>query len=226
MISEEGQEKAQGQCQVCMDTNKIEGLQDLVRMLWLEVNDFVCKNNHVRCAYCSYLSNDSPSYYRDFTGRTYLSNKLLLKPGDCFNGHEMESVPQPKDFKCADCRRILNGNTDEEVSYCRECDQYICIDCEEADTETLREKWYRSLLKQIEIVTHFVENRVEEAHPCGCGKYFLKVYQSRKLESQLKMGAAMSELINEGALSWRCRVCKQEENKLRVHLACFYCAYA
>lgn len=51
-------------------------------------------------------------------------------------------------------------------------------------------------MKQIEIVTHFVENKVEECYPCGCGKYFLKVYQSRKIASELKMGSFMKELLN------------------------------
>lgn len=80
MVAENGSDKANGQCQVCMDTNKMDDLKDLVRLVWLDTNDFVCKNKHVRCAYCSYLSSDSPSYYRDYTGRTYLSNRFVTTP--------------------------------------------------------------------------------------------------------------------------------------------------
>lgn len=93
-----------------MDTNKIDDLKDVVRMLWLESHDFVCKNGHVRCAYCSYLSNDGPSYYRDFTGRTYLSNKYNSKPSECSNGHEMTLIPEPKEFRCSSCARDYKGN--------------------------------------------------------------------------------------------------------------------
>ncbi len=77
MTPEGGSNKSSAQCQVCMGTNKMDNLKDLARMIWMDVNDFVCKNHHVRCGFCSYLSNDSPSYFRDFTGRTYLSNKYV-----------------------------------------------------------------------------------------------------------------------------------------------------
>ena len=80
MFVNKGREKVKAQCQVCMDTNNMDDLKDLVRIVWLDTHDFVCKNGHVRCAYCSYLSSDNPSYYRDFTGRTYLSNKFVTKP--------------------------------------------------------------------------------------------------------------------------------------------------
>jgi len=56
-------------------------------------------------------------------------------------------------------------------------------------------------------VTHFVEDRLEESYPCGCGKYFLKVYQSRKIDNKIRVGAAVKEFIDEGAVRWTCFVC-------------------
>lgn len=78
-----------------MDANKIEDLGDLVRAFRFTTKDFVCKNGHVKCHYCSYLSNNKPSYFRDHTGRSYLSNKILLFPKFCSNLHMMTNIPQP-----------------------------------------------------------------------------------------------------------------------------------
>jgi hypothetical protein len=226
MVSEAGNNRASGRCQVCMDTNKIDDLRDLIRAVWIESNDFVCRNGHVRCAYCSYLSSDGPSYFRDYTGRTYLSNKFNTSPAECSNGHSMAVEPEPAEFTCNSCARRYKGNPEEVINVCRECKEYICVECEETDVETLKAKYYRSLIKQIEVVTHFVEDRLEEAYPCGCGKYFLKVYQSRRIDSKLHIGASIKEFVDEGAVRWNCYVCGKVESKLRVHLACFYCLYA
>ena len=210
MMNEAGKDKANGECQVCMDTNKIDDLKDLIRMMWLQSYDFVCKNNHVRCSYCSYLSNDNPSYFRDFTGRSYMSNKFSSKPSECSNGHEMEVIPEPATFCCTCCQRNYKGNSDEFIKVCYKCQEFICVECDEVDAQSLKKKFYRSLIKQIEIVTHFVENRLEESYPCGCGNYFLKVYQSRKIDDKIKMRTAVKQLIDQGAVRWNCFVCGKE----------------
>jgi hypothetical protein len=38
-------------------------------------------------------------------------------------------------------------------------------------------------MKSVEIVSHLAEDYAEEAWPCGCGKLFLKVYQTRKKDN-------------------------------------------
>lgn len=66
-----------------MDTNKIDDLGDLVRAIICSNKDFYCQNGHMKCGYCSYLSSNERSYFRDHTGRSYLSNKLPIKPTFC-----------------------------------------------------------------------------------------------------------------------------------------------
>ena len=57
-----------------------------------------------------------------------------------------------------------------------------------------------------EIAFHFAMNKLEEGYPCGCGKYFWRVYQSPKIEQQ---GHRIFELLDRNNTSWVCRLCKK-----------------
>ena len=89
MLAKAREDSNKNKCQICMDTSKIEDLKDVARQFFNETSDFICKAGHVRCAYCSYLSSDRLSYYRDYTGRTYLSNKFVSQPSICKKDHDM-----------------------------------------------------------------------------------------------------------------------------------------
>lgn len=81
----------------------------------------------------------------------------------------------------------------------------------------------QELANHMEIVSHFAQNRLEEGYPCGCGKLFQRAYQSLRINEK---GFKLVELLKMGAINWTCWVCKKEETKLKLHLACFYCDYA
>lgn len=72
-----------------MDTNKIETVTDILKNIGGSTRDFVCSQGHLRCKYCAYLSSDAPSFYTDYTGRSYLSSRLIKKPPKCKKGHVM-----------------------------------------------------------------------------------------------------------------------------------------
>lgn len=74
-------------CQICMNTNKIEGIKDLINFIKSSKTDFICSQGHVRCYYCSYLNSNETSYFRDFTGKTYLSDKLINDSMKCSKSH-------------------------------------------------------------------------------------------------------------------------------------------
>jgi hypothetical protein len=60
-------------------------------------------------------------------------------------------------------------------------------------------------------VSHFVQNTLEEGYPCGCGKLFQRVYQSQNInEGRINL----KEIMGMGAVSWTCRICEKEEEKL------------
>ena len=97
-----------------MGTNKIDNIRDIVKMINFhsirDDEDMVCSNNHIRCFYCSYLTSNDPSYYRDMTGRSYLSNAFNTKEGKCTKGHVMKLLSQPKEFCCVSCKKNYGGN--------------------------------------------------------------------------------------------------------------------
>ena len=64
-------------CQICMNMFKIGTITEMLRSMNIKDEDFVCKNGHIKCSFCSYLNSDHPSFYRDYSGRTYLSNTVL-----------------------------------------------------------------------------------------------------------------------------------------------------
>lgn len=79
-------------------------------------------------------------------------------------------------------------------------------------------------MKIVQIVSHFVESRAEQAYPCGCGRMFYKVYQTRKSEDSSNIFKSL--LTKKKSNSWTCRVCQHTSSKMKLHLACFNCSNA
>lgn len=94
-----------------MNTNKIEDLGDLIRAIRYSNKDFCCQKKHLICGYCAYLSANEPSYFRDHTGRTYLSNQIPLKPTFCGNFHVMNIILQSHGFICSICNKNIENIT-------------------------------------------------------------------------------------------------------------------
>jgi hypothetical protein len=50
---------------------------------------FVCGNGHLRCQNCAFLLIEEPSKYRDYRGKSYLTDKkLTIKLPKCPSGHQ------------------------------------------------------------------------------------------------------------------------------------------
>ena len=59
--------------------------------------------------YCSYLSSNSPSFYQDYSGGTYLSTPLIQHELSCSKGHNMDLIPfeEQKEYKCIQCKKLV-----------------------------------------------------------------------------------------------------------------------
>lgn len=60
-----------------MDMFKEASIIEMFKSSDRRMDDFSCKNGHMTCYYCGYLSSNHPSFYSDLTGRTYLSSEVL-----------------------------------------------------------------------------------------------------------------------------------------------------
>lgn len=97
----------------------------------------------------------------------------------------MELIPLSDDSQavCQKCKLNLQKKSGEEVGYCLKCKEYSCIDCKETEKVINDNTNKQKMVKSMEIVSHFAQNKLEEGYPCGCGKYFQRVYQSQKINS-------------------------------------------
>ena len=69
------------------------------------------------------------------------------------------------------------------------------------------------------IATHYVESTAEQAHMCGCGRYFKKVYSTRALS----WDELFFQKHNGIKDKWKCTLSQQQFTEGDLHLACFSC---
>lgn len=169
-----------------MDAFKIDNLTDFIHVIGGSTDNFICKQGHLRCNYCAYLSSNAPSYFRDYTGRSYLSTKLIKSTMKCSKWHPMDLIPTQlsNSYVCYKCKQIITDQTSEgEIGVCFKCVEYLCLNCHDNQKISFLQRKVNSLVHLIEIVSHFGQNKLEEGYPCGCGKYFWRVYQSQKINT-------------------------------------------
>lgn len=186
-MSKGDKESSDKKCQSCMDAFKVDNLTDLLGSIGGSNANFVCKQGHIRCKFCSYLSSNYPSFFKDYTGRSYLSNKFMKEPLKCSKRHPMDLIPtqQSQSYLCYKCKKIITDQISlGEIGVCFKCLEYLCLNCHSSEKVSFLQRKAESLVHLVEIVSHFAQNKLEEGYPCGCGKYFWRVYQSQKINTK------------------------------------------